>query len=64
MTLKAVPASFLPSTMLTPLTQDVEHGIGTIKSAFPAPKDGFSMIKKFAFQFQTNARPMMMLETV
>ena len=59
-----VPASSLISTMLTPLIQDAEHGTGTIKSAFHAPKDGFSMIKKFAFQYQTNAKPTMMQEIV
>jgi hypothetical protein len=64
MTLRVVPAFSLISTMLIPLTLDVEHGIGTIKSAFHAQVDGSSTIRKFAFPFQTNAKHTMMLEIV
>ena len=49
--------------MLTPLIQDVEHGTGTIKSAFPAPKDGFSTTTKSVFPSLTNALQVTTKET-
>ena len=58
------PVSSQASTMLTPPIQDVEHGIGITKSAFHALKDGSSMIRKSAFQFQTNVLQVMPMETV
>lgn len=48
-------ASSLPSTMLIPLTQVAVFGIGTTKSAFPALKDGSSILTKFVLLFLTNA---------
>ena len=51
-------------TMLTPLTQDAEHGTGITKSAFHALKDGSSTIKKFAFPFLINALQATIKETV
>ena len=50
-------------TMPSPLTQDAEHGTGTIKSAFHAHSDGHSTLTRFVFPFPTNARHMMKLET-
>ena len=46
------------------LTQDVELGIGTTRSASLAPTDGFSTLTTSVFQFLTNARPTLPTETV
>ena len=54
--------SFLTSTTPTPLTQDVEPGIGTTKSASPAQTTGSSMLTKSVFQFLTIVLPMMLQE--
>jgi hypothetical protein len=50
--------------MLTHQISDVELGIGIIKSVLSVQVDGFSMLKKHASQFQTNANLMTKLETV
>jgi hypothetical protein len=62
-TSKREPVSSQASITPSPLTQDVEPGIGTTKSVFHAPKDGSLMIKKSAFQFLTNALQVMLMET-
>ncbi len=51
-------------TTLSPLILDVEPGIGTIKSAFPAHSAGHSTPTKSVFQYQTNANLMTIVETV
>jgi hypothetical protein len=61
--LRMALAFSLNSTMLTPLTQDVEPGTGIIKFASHAPKDGSSMIRKSAYQYLTNAQLMTTKET-
>ena len=40
-------ASSLPSTMLSPPTQDVPNGTGTTKFALNAQKSGFSTLMEF-----------------
>jgi len=50
--------------MLTHQISDVELGIGIIKYVLSVQVDGFSMLKKHASQFQTNASLMTKLETV
>jgi hypothetical protein len=45
-TSRTEPAFSVPSTMPSPLTQDALPGIGTTKSALPAPRDGLSMLKR------------------
>jgi hypothetical protein len=64
MILRMVLAFSLNSTMLTLLTQDVELGIGIIKFASHALKDGSSMTKRSVFQFLINAPLMTIKETV
>jgi hypothetical protein len=63
-TLRTEPVSSPHSTTLSPLIQDAPLGIGTIKSAFPAPNTGFSMEIRNAFQFLTNALLMPITELV
>ncbi len=63
MTLRKVPVSSLTSTMPSPPIQDAEHGIGTTKSAFPALKDGFSMLTRSVSQCLTTVPLMTIKET-
>ncbi len=62
--LKKEPVSSQASITHTLPIQDVEPGIGTIKSVFHALKDGSSTRRRPAFQFQTNALQVMPMETV
>ena len=50
------------STTPSPLTLDVVFGIGTTKCAFPALKDGSSVLIKFAFPSLTTAHLMIVTE--
>ena len=56
--------SSLTSIMLVHLTQDVETGIGTIKSVLPALKVGSSTLKMFVPQSVTNVKNMTQLVSV
>ncbi len=53
MTLRKEPAFSQASTMLIPLILVVPLGIGTIKFAFHAQKDGSSMTKRSVLQLKT-----------
>ena len=63
MILRKENAFSLTSTMLSLLTLDVVLGIGTIKSASPAPTISFSMLMESVFQFLTNALLTKKMET-
>jgi len=60
--LRMEPVSSPHSIMLSLPIQDVPHGIGTTKFAFPAPNNGLSMPTKSAFQFPTNAQLTLIME--
>ena len=62
--LKKEPVSSPHSTMPSLLILDVPPGIGTTKSAFPAPNNGPSMLTKSAFPFLINALLMLRMELV
>ncbi len=62
--LKKEPVSSPHSTMPSLLTLDAPPGIGTIKSVFPAPNNGPSMLTKSAFPFLINALLMLRMELV
>jgi len=57
-------ASSLPSTTPSPLTPDVDSGIGTNKSALNAPTSGPSTLRKSACQFLINVNHMTIMVPV
>jgi hypothetical protein len=57
-------ACFHFPTMLIPLISDAEPGIGTTKSVYNAPTDGFLMLPKLVLLFLINVQLMMLVETV
>jgi hypothetical protein len=64
MTFKTEFVSILYQTQSNQLTLDVEHGTGTTKSVFPAPKIGSSTPTKPASPFLINAQQVIALVTV
>jgi hypothetical protein len=63
MTFKKESAYSHYQTTKNQLMQDAEPGIGTTKSAFHAPTDGFSIVKKFVQLFLIYALHMITVET-